>query len=120
MSVVKVIAKGACLGLLVGMSGAQTAAPAVNPTPHAPVPLWASGAPGSEAKTAAETVTVDGEPRDLSPYGAETGAPGELQNAEPGDLMRVDNEFTQLLVKDGNRWTLRRAYGAVSVVQPGR
>lgn len=29
--------------------------------PHAPVPLWANGAPGSEGKTAAETVTVDAE-----------------------------------------------------------
>jgi len=39
--------------------GAQTAAP--NPTPHAPVALWTNGAPGSEGKTAAETVTADGE-----------------------------------------------------------
>src|SRR5204863_2541396 len=73
--------------------------------------------PAVAGKNSCSTVTVDGEPRDLSPYGTETGAPGELQNAEPGDVMRVDNEFTQLLVKDGNRWTLRRGYGAVSVVQ---
>jgi endo-1,4-beta-xylanase len=37
---------------------AQTASGAA---PHAPVPLWANGAPGSEGKTAPETVTVDAE-----------------------------------------------------------
>ena len=38
------------------IAGAQSAA-----NPHAPVPLWTNGAPGSEGKTAPETVTVDGE-----------------------------------------------------------
>jgi acetyl esterase/lipase len=28
---------------------------------HQPIPLWASGAPGSEGKTAAETVVVNAE-----------------------------------------------------------
>ena len=36
------------------------------------------------------TVTVDGEPRDPSPHGGETGAPGELQNAEPGDVLQIE------------------------------
>lgn len=38
------------------MAGAQPAA-----NPHGPVPLWANGAPGSEGKTAPETVTEDAE-----------------------------------------------------------
>jgi acetyl esterase/lipase len=59
MNVVSFVGGVVCLGLLAGVGGAQTVAP--NPAPHAPVPLWAHGAPGSEGKTAAETVTVDGE-----------------------------------------------------------
>jgi endo-1,4-beta-xylanase len=42
-------------------SGAQNAAAQSAPNPHAPVPLWANGAPGSEGKNAPEIVTVDGE-----------------------------------------------------------
>jgi len=37
-------------------AGAQPTA-----NPHGPVPLWTNGAPGSQGKTAPETVTVDGE-----------------------------------------------------------
>lgn len=59
MKVVNVIARVAWVALLTSVCGAQTPAP--NPAPHAPVPLWANGAPGSEGKTAPETVTVDGE-----------------------------------------------------------
>ena len=48
-----------CAGVM-ALSGMLVAAqPVANP--HAPVPLWANGAPGSEGKTAPETVTVDGE-----------------------------------------------------------
>jgi acetyl esterase/lipase len=47
------------LMLVAGQSVAQQATAVANP--HAPVPLWADGAPGSEGKTAAEVVTVDGE-----------------------------------------------------------
>ena len=60
MKLGKLVGGVVCLGILAGVSGAQTAAPA-NPTPHAPVSLWTNGAPGSEGKTAPETVTVDGE-----------------------------------------------------------
>jgi acetyl esterase/lipase len=45
--------------LIAGVGAAQEAIPLA--TPHAPVPLWANGAPGSEGKTAPEVVTVDGE-----------------------------------------------------------
>jgi acetyl esterase/lipase len=55
-------------GLVMGLgwatvSVAQQApgAAAAPVSPHAAVPLWANGAPGSEGKTAAEVVTVDGE-----------------------------------------------------------
>jgi len=73
--------------------------------------------PTVAGKNMCSTVTVDGEPRDPSPHGAETGAPGELQNAEPGDVLSVDNELTQLLAKSGNSWTLRRVYGGQSTLQ---
>jgi hypothetical protein len=56
-------------------------------------------------------VTVDGEPRDPSPRGDETGAPGELQNAAPGDVLQADGENMQILVKNGTTWTLRRGFG---------
>lgn len=59
MKLANVLGGVVCCGMLMGLCGAQTAAP--NPTPHAPVALWANGAPGAEGKTAPETVTVDGE-----------------------------------------------------------
>jgi hypothetical protein len=60
------------------------------------------------------TVIVNGEPRDTSPHGTETGAPGELQNAQAGDIFSVDGEMTRVLVKNGNTWTLQRAYSPVT------
>ena len=56
----RVVSAVVCLALAAGVTTgvlAQTAAPAS----HVPVPLWASGAPGSEGKTAVEMVTVDAE-----------------------------------------------------------
>ena len=52
------------LGLTVTIVAQQAAAPAAAPprppaNPHAAVPLWANGAPGSEGKTAPEVVTTD-------------------------------------------------------------
>jgi endo-1,4-beta-xylanase len=45
---------------MIALSGMVAQAQPTVP-PHAPVPLWANGAPGSEGKTAPETVTVDAE-----------------------------------------------------------
>ena len=52
--------------LVAGLSAAvgvaqQVVAPAAPVSPHAAVALWANGAPGSEGKTAPETVTVNGD-----------------------------------------------------------
>ena len=48
------------LGLVSAGVGQQAAAPAAPPpNPHAAVPLWANGAPGSQGKTAPEVVTGD-------------------------------------------------------------
>jgi endo-1,4-beta-xylanase len=52
------------LGLATAALAQQAAAPAAAPVrppanPHAAVPLWANGAPGSEGKTAPEVVTTD-------------------------------------------------------------
>ncbi len=62
---------------------------------------------------ACSTVTVDGEPRETSPHGAETGAPGGLQNAQPGDYLSADGEFMKLLVKNGNTWVLERGFAPI-------
>lgn len=50
---------------------------------HASVPLWANGAPGSEGKTAAEVVTVDGEnERRVSSINAPSIAPYLVRGAK--------------------------------------
>ncbi len=73
-------------------------------------------------------VTVDGEPRDLSPctesakacYGAvETGKPGEVGDAASGDYFNVGPELMRLLVKSGNQWTLQRGFSAAGVKESG-
>jgi hypothetical protein len=67
------------------------------------------------------TVTVSGEPFDPSPCTAsvqqcggalETGLPGEIGNAAPGDYFTVNTEQIRLLAKNGNTWTFQRGYGA--------
>ena len=79
------------------------------------------------------TVTVDGEPRDLSPCVAnttscngalETGLPGELMNAAVGDEFTVgpsssSSEIVRLIAKGGTNnldWTFQR--GASGVLTP--
>ncbi|MDQ6663240.1 MAG: hypothetical protein M3Z23_02470, partial [Acidobacteriota bacterium] len=69
------------------------------------------------------TVTVDGEPRDLSPcvtsaaacQGAvESGLPGEFGNAALGDYFSDRSDFSgewmRLIHKNGNSWTFQRQY----------
>jgi acetyl esterase/lipase len=92
---------------MVAVGAAQQAAP-VNP--HAPVPLWANGAPGSEGKTAPEVVTLinaEGEHTvtsinnpSITPYlvrgaGAGRGAPVAAVIIAPGgghSLLSIDHE----------------------------
>ncbi len=73
-------------------------------------------------------VRVDGEPRDLSPCtesaaacngAVETGKPGEIGNAAPGDYFTVGPEQVRLLVKDVNRWTLQRGFSPAGVKTSG-
>ncbi|MDQ6664814.1 MAG: hypothetical protein M3Z23_10510, partial [Acidobacteriota bacterium] len=68
------------------------------------------------------TVTVDGEPRDLSPCTAsdaacggavETGLPGEYGIAAVGDyftLGAASGELARLVAKNGNLWTFQRGF----------
>jgi hypothetical protein len=70
--------------------------------------------PAIAGHSACSTITVDGEPRDTSPHGSETGAPGELQNAQPGDIFSVDGEMMEILVKSGNAWTVKRGYSPIT------
>jgi hypothetical protein len=70
--------------------------------------------------TQCSTITVSGEPFDDSPCTAstavcgtlETGAPGEIGAAIPGDDFTVDgtNEVVRLIQKSGNTWIIQRAF----------
>ena len=74
------------------------------------------------SRGAASLLDGDGgrrQPRDPSPYGGETGAAGELQNAEPGDVLQVEGELTQLLSKSGSRWVLRRGFRGTPIQAHG-
>ena len=100
-------------GLAAGMAAAgmgQPAAPAAAPVnPHAAVPLWANGAPGSEGKTAPEVVTTNADNErsvttvnnpSIAPYlvhtaGAGRGAPVAAVIIAPGGghyKLTVDDE----------------------------
>lgn len=67
------------------------------------------------------TVTVTGEPYDPTPCATEnsnrgaSGPYGALQVAQLGDVFRVENEYIQLLAKNGNQWTFLRGYNGSSV-----
>ncbi|MDQ2898221.1 MAG: hypothetical protein M3Y07_00290 [Acidobacteriota bacterium] len=73
------------------------------------------------------TVTVDDEPRDLSPCTAsdaacggavETGLPGEYGIAAVGDyftLGTVNGELARLVAKGGNSWTFQRGLGGSAI-----
>jgi hypothetical protein len=73
--------------------------------------------------TGCSLVTVDGEPCDPTPAAGEaTGSsvcPKNppwvyLQDAKVGDVFTIDSEYTVLVAKNGNQWTLQRGYGISS------
>lgn len=84
---------------------------ASNATTQCPANPWGA--------TVCSIVTVDGEPRDLSPCTSsldlcgtlETGEPGEMGPAQPGDYLQVSStgEIVRLINKTNNSWTVQRA-----------
>jgi hypothetical protein len=95
------------------VSGALTATPAI----AAGTGVCPAGSAGCSL------VTVDGEPCDPSPAAGEaTGSsvcPKNpawvyLQDAKVGDVFMIDGEYTVLVAKNGNQWTLQRGYGLSS------
>ena len=87
-------------------------------------PTIAAGTGACPAGSAGcSVVTVDGEPCDPLPAVGEAvgssvcpknSAWVYLQDAKVGDVFTVDNEFTVLVAKNGNQWTLQRGYGTSS------
>jgi len=107
------VAAKVCLVVGLGMTSVSVAQQAVAPAmpnPHAPVSLWANGAPGSEGKTAPEVVTLinaEGEHTvtsinnpSIAPYlvrgaGAGRGSPVAAVIVAPGgghSLLSIDHE----------------------------
>jgi hypothetical protein len=95
------------------VSGALTAAPGI----AAGTGVCPAGSAGCSQ------VTVDGEPCDPSPAAGEATGSGVcpknsawvyLQDAKVGDVFTIDGEYTVLVAKSGNQWTLQRGYGLSS------